>query len=57
MLTGGATLPAGALILALSAFRLPFMQRVKPLLVLQAVLIAGIVFLGVLGLVEPRAAA
>ncbi len=53
MLTGGATLPAGALILALSAFRLPFTRRVKPLLVLQAVLIAGIVSLGVLGLVRP----
>ncbi len=53
MLTGGATLPAGALILALSAFRLPFTRRVKPLLVLQAVLILGIVSLGVLGLVDP----
>ncbi len=54
MLTGGATLPAGALILALSAFRLPFVRRVKPLLVLQAVLIVGIISLGVLGLVDPK---
>jgi HD-GYP domain-containing protein (c-di-GMP phosphodiesterase class II) len=54
MLTGGATLPAGAFILALSAFRLPFTQKVKPLLVLQACLIVGIVSLGVLGLVEPK---
>src|SRR5581483_4558103 len=53
MLTGGATLPAGAAILALSAFRFPFLRRVGPLLVLQAVLIAAIIGLGVRGLVEP----
>jgi HD-GYP domain-containing protein (c-di-GMP phosphodiesterase class II) len=53
MLTGGATLPAGAAILALSAFRFPFLRRVGPLLVLQAALIATILGLGVLGLVDP----
>src|SRR5581483_1854595 len=53
MLTGGATLPAGAAILALSAFRLPFVHRIGPLLVMQAALTAGIIGLGVLGLVEP----
>ena len=30
------------------------MRRVKPLLVLQALLISGIVFLGVLGLIDPK---
>src|SRR4051812_17639541 len=53
MLTGGATLPAGALILALSSFRLPFVHRVGPLLVLQATLVAAILGLGALGLVDP----
>jgi HD-GYP domain-containing protein (c-di-GMP phosphodiesterase class II) len=54
MITGGLTLPAGAAILALSACRLPsFLQGVKPLLVLQAVLLAAILGLGVAGLVDP----
>ena len=43
-ITGGATLPAGAVILALSAFPLPRgLRTVRPLLVLQAVLIAVVV--------------
>ena len=42
MLTGGATLPAGAAILAFSVFELPrFLRGVKPLLILQAVLLDG----------------
>src|SRR5579871_5593548 len=54
MLTGGATLPAGAAILALSAIRLPrFLQGVRPLLVLQAVLLTVIVGLGTVGLFYP----
>ncbi len=54
MLTGGATLPAGAAILALSAIRLPrFLQGVRPLLILQALLLIGIVSLGTIGLFYP----
>jgi HD-GYP domain-containing protein (c-di-GMP phosphodiesterase class II) len=53
MVTGGATLPVGALILALSSLRLPFVRRVGPLLVLQGVLIAAIFALGAVGLVDP----
>jgi HD-GYP domain-containing protein (c-di-GMP phosphodiesterase class II) len=53
MITGGATLPAGALILALSSLRLPFVRRVGPLLVLQGALIVAILALGALGLVYP----
>ena len=53
-ITGGATLPAGAVILALSAFPLPRgLRTVRPLLVLQAVLIAVVVGLGVSALVWP----
>jgi len=45
--TGGATLPVGGAILALSAFRLPTRLRgVGPLLVLQGTLLAAIVGLG-----------
>ena len=54
MLTGGATLPAGAAILALSAFRLPpFLRGVKPLLLLQASLLVIVIGLGSLGLFVP----
>ncbi len=54
MLTGGATLPAGAAILALSVIRLPrFLQGVRPLLILQAVLLTVVVSLGTLGLFYP----
>jgi HD-GYP domain-containing protein (c-di-GMP phosphodiesterase class II) len=54
MITGGLTLPAGAAILALSAVELPRVLRgVKPLLVLQAVLLTGIMGLGVAGLFYP----
>ena len=54
MLTGGATLPAGAAILALSAFRLPrFLQGVRPLLVLQGVLLVVVIGLGTLGMLVP----
>jgi HD-GYP domain-containing protein (c-di-GMP phosphodiesterase class II) len=53
MITGGATLPAGALILALSSLQLRFVRRVGPLLVLQAALIVAILALGTLGLVYP----
>jgi HD-GYP domain-containing protein (c-di-GMP phosphodiesterase class II) len=54
MITGGLTLPAGAAILALSAFRLPsFMQGVKPLLALEAGLLTVILTLGILGLLYP----
>jgi HD-GYP domain-containing protein (c-di-GMP phosphodiesterase class II) len=53
MLTGGATLPTGAAILALSAFRIPFVHRIGPLLVMQGALTAAIVGIGALGLVEP----
>jgi HD-GYP domain-containing protein (c-di-GMP phosphodiesterase class II) len=55
MLTGGATLPAGAAILALSALPLPTVLRgVKPLLILQALLLATVVALGLSGLLFPQ---
>jgi hypothetical protein len=53
-LSGGATLPVGGAVLALSAvpvFRGP--QGVKALLWLQGVLLAGITFLGLVGLIFP----
>jgi HD-GYP domain-containing protein (c-di-GMP phosphodiesterase class II) len=54
MLTGGATLPAGAAILALSVVRLPtLLQGVRPLLVLQAALLAIVAALGAIGLAFP----
>ncbi|HEY4349028.1 MAG TPA: HD-GYP domain-containing protein [Gaiellaceae bacterium] len=54
MLTGGATLPAGAAILALSAFKLPaFLRGVKPLLILQAVLLAAVAGMGLIGYFAP----
>jgi HD-GYP domain-containing protein (c-di-GMP phosphodiesterase class II) len=54
MITGGLTLPAGAAIMALSAFELPRLMRgVKPLLVLQAALLAAIFILGAVGMVDP----
>jgi HD domain-containing protein len=52
--TGGATLPVGGAILALSA--LPAFRRtrgVRPLLILQGALLTSIVLLGVLGLLMP----
>jgi len=53
-ITGGATLPVGAVILTLSAFSLPRgLRTVRRLLVLQAVLIAGVVGLGVSALAWP----
>ncbi|HEX9351306.1 MAG TPA: HD domain-containing phosphohydrolase [Gaiellaceae bacterium] len=54
--TGGATLPVGAAVLALSA--LPALRRprgVKPLLLLQAVLVPSVVTLGVVGMLVPSA--
>jgi len=52
--TGGATLPVGGAILALSAFPLPrFLRGVKPLLVLQGVLIAAVLALGTSAIVFP----
>jgi HD-GYP domain-containing protein (c-di-GMP phosphodiesterase class II) len=55
MITGGLTLPLGAAILALSAFRLPpFLQGVRPLLVLQGVMLTAIIGLGIAGLVKPE---
>jgi HD-GYP domain-containing protein (c-di-GMP phosphodiesterase class II) len=54
MLTGGATLPAGAAILALSAFTLPrFLRGVKPLLILQAALLAVVFAIGAVALFFP----
>jgi putative nucleotidyltransferase with HDIG domain len=54
VITGGLTLPAGAAILALSAFELPsFLRGVKPLLVLQLALLTAIMGLGVAGLFYP----
>ena len=54
MLTGGATLPAGAAILALSALPLPRgFRSVKALLIAQAILLSTVVGLGVLGLFVP----
>jgi HD-GYP domain-containing protein (c-di-GMP phosphodiesterase class II) len=53
-ITGGATLPAGALILACSAFPLPRgLRTVRPLLVLQGVLIGAVVVLGLSALIWP----
>lgn len=54
MLTGGATLPAGAAILALSAFPLPrFLRGVKPLLILQGALLTIVIALGGVALFFP----
>jgi HD-GYP domain-containing protein (c-di-GMP phosphodiesterase class II) len=53
-LSGGATLPVGAVVLALSL--LPFARGArgaKPLVVLQAALLAGIAALGAVGLLRP----
>ena len=55
-LTGGATLPVGAAVLSLSA--LPSLRRprnVRPLIVLQIVLLTGVLALGVLGILVPSA--
>jgi HD-GYP domain-containing protein (c-di-GMP phosphodiesterase class II) len=53
-ITGGATLPAGAVILALSVLPLPHVLRsVRPLLALQAVLLAVVIGLGVSALGWP----
>src|SRR5579871_4776023 len=55
MLTGGATLPAGAAILALSALELPsFLRGVKPLLILQTILLVTVLGLGFTGLFYPE---
>jgi HD-GYP domain-containing protein (c-di-GMP phosphodiesterase class II) len=51
-LTGGATLPAGALILAMSVLPFP-RQSVRPLLVLEGVLLAIVLALGFSALVWP----
>jgi putative nucleotidyltransferase with HDIG domain len=54
--TGGATLPVGAAVLALSA--LPSLRRprdVRPLIVLQVVLLCAILALGVVGMLVPSA--
>jgi HD-GYP domain-containing protein (c-di-GMP phosphodiesterase class II) len=52
--TGGITLPVGGAILALSVLPMPrVLQDVRPLLVLQGVLLLGIVGLGVSALVWP----
>jgi HD-GYP domain-containing protein (c-di-GMP phosphodiesterase class II) len=52
--TGGTTLPVGGAILALSAFQLPtFLRGVKPLLILQAVLLVTVIGLGVSGIIFP----
>ena len=54
MLTGGATLPVGATILAFSVLELPRLLRgVKPLLILQAVLLTLVISVGALGLFFP----
>jgi putative nucleotidyltransferase with HDIG domain len=54
MLTGGATLPAGAAILALSAFPLPrFLRGVKQLLILQGALLAVVLATGIVALADP----
>jgi HD-GYP domain-containing protein (c-di-GMP phosphodiesterase class II) len=53
-LTGGATLPAGALILAMSVLPLPrVLQSVKPLLLLEGVLLTVVLALGFSALVWP----
>jgi HD-GYP domain-containing protein (c-di-GMP phosphodiesterase class II) len=55
MLTGGATLPAGAAILALSAFELPrFLRGVRPLLILQVILLVAVFAMGITGLLYPE---
>ncbi len=55
MLTGGATLPFGAAILAFSVLELPhFLRGVKPLLILQAVLLTLVISIGALGLFYPN---
>lgn len=54
--TGGATLPAGAAVLALTA--LPALRRpksVRPLIVLQIVLLTCVITLGVVGMLVPSA--
>ncbi|MEK6275290.1 MAG: HD-GYP domain-containing protein [Actinomycetota bacterium] len=54
--TGGATLPVGAAVLALSA--LPSLRRprdVRPLIALQVVLLSAVLGVGVLGLLVPSA--
>jgi putative nucleotidyltransferase with HDIG domain len=54
--TGGATLPVGGAVLALSA--LPSLRRpsgVRRLLVLQAVLLGGVITLGAIGMLIPSA--
>jgi hypothetical protein len=52
--TGGATLPVGGAILALSVFPMPFSVRgVKPLLYLEGVLLTVVIVLGVSGIVFP----
>jgi putative nucleotidyltransferase with HDIG domain len=54
--TGGATLPVGAAVLALSA--LPALRRprdIRPLLILQVVLLAGVLALGAVGMLVPSA--
>ena len=53
--TGGATLPAGAVILAFSVLPLPRVLRsMRPLLLLQAVLLAAILGLGASALARPE---
>lgn len=53
-LTGGATLPAGALILAMSVLPLPrVLQSVRPLLILEGVLLTIVLALGFSALVWP----
>lgn len=53
-ITGGATLPVGAVILAISAFRLPRgLRTVRALVALQVVLIAGVLALGISALAWP----
>jgi HD-GYP domain-containing protein (c-di-GMP phosphodiesterase class II) len=53
-LTGGATLPAGALILALSVLPLPrVLQNVRPLLIFEGLLLAVVLGLGFSALVWP----
>jgi HD-GYP domain-containing protein (c-di-GMP phosphodiesterase class II) len=53
-LTGGATLPAGALILAMSVLPLPrILQSVRPLLVFEGVLLTVVLALGFSALVWP----
>jgi putative nucleotidyltransferase with HDIG domain len=54
--TGGATLPVGAAVLALSA--LPSLRRtrkVRNLVILQAVLLCGVLSLGIVGMLVPSA--